>query len=411
MEWSPQQDAALRSISEWISAPGDRQVFRLDGYAGTGKTTIAVHAAQSLDGDVLFAAPTGKAAHVMRRKGCVGAGTIHQLIYHTKDKSRARLRSLEIDLTRLIDAIIEDGQESIIDDHPDVVALRDLISRERRDLSQPFFTLDEESKLRDASLLVLDEASMIDARVGQDLLTFGVPVIVIGDPAQLPPVKGDSFFFRDSDRRADVTLTEIHRQALDNPIIAMATQIRGEEAPAAGTYGESRVIDKEDITAEMALATDQIIVGRNRTRHAYNRRIRSLMGMADDLPLVGDRLVCLRNSHDLGLYNGSTWDVRDCGEGSSGDRLHLTAESTDDPDLVVECEAHRAPFIGEQVEWYERKEAQEFDYGYAMTGHKSQGSQWDDVLVVDESWCFRADRWKWLYTAVTRAAERVVVAR
>lgn len=408
MQWSPQQDAALKAIGSWLSDPAGSQVFRLDGYAGTGKTTLAVHAAAGVDGRVLFAAPTGKAAHVMRRKGCTGASTVHQLIYNTKDQSRARLRDLEADLTRLIGALNQDEQEDI-DNHPDVVALRDLIRDERKNLARPSFTLNPESVLAGASLLVLDESSMIDGRVGEDILSFKTKVLAIGDPAQLPPVRGEGFFFNFEDRKADATLTEIHRQALDNPIIRMATDVRNHVALERGTYGESRVISKDDMEIEQVMAVDQIIVGRNRTRHRYNARIREILGMDSDLPVPGDRLVCLRNNHDLGLFNGSTWDVRDSGPADRDDQIVLEVESTDEPDYRVECTAHAAIFLGEEIDWFSRRDAQEFCYGYAMTGHKSQGSQWDDVLLIDESACFRKDKWKWLYTGITRAAERITI--
>src|ERR1041385_1883895 len=85
--FSPQQDAALKAVAEWLKAkPGRGQtplVFRLFGYAGTGKTTLARHIAEGVDGKVLCAAFTGKAALVMRSKGCEGASTIHSLIYKT----------------------------------------------------------------------------------------------------------------------------------------------------------------------------------------------------------------------------------------------------------------------------------------------------------------------------------------
>src|SRR6266404_9279040 len=83
--FSPEQDAALKAVAEWLKAkPGQGNVplvFRLFGYAGTGKTTLARHLAEGVDGKVLYAAFTGKAACVMRSKGCRGASTIHRLIY------------------------------------------------------------------------------------------------------------------------------------------------------------------------------------------------------------------------------------------------------------------------------------------------------------------------------------------
>src|SRR5450759_498092 len=82
-QFTPHQDDALKAVADWLKAkPGTGntpQVFRLFGYAGTGKTTLANHIAEDVDGEVKFAAFTGKAASVMRGKGCRGASTIHSL--------------------------------------------------------------------------------------------------------------------------------------------------------------------------------------------------------------------------------------------------------------------------------------------------------------------------------------------
>ncbi|MEO8669294.1 MAG: AAA family ATPase, partial [Bauldia sp.] len=169
MLWSPKQDDALRAVSSWLKS-GGTQVFRLFGYAGTGKTTLARHIAEDAGGDVCFAAFTGKAAHVMRRKGCTGAGTIHSLIYRMRGED-------------------EDG---------------------------PTFVLNDDSAAGKAALIVIDECSMVDADIGRDLLSFGAPVLVLGDPAQLPPIAGGGFF---TESEPDSMLTEVHRQAADDPII------------------------------------------------------------------------------------------------------------------------------------------------------------------------------------------------
>ena len=84
MSWSPQQDAALKAVAEWLRR-GDRPVFRLFGYAGTGKTTLAKHIAEDVDGEVAFGAYTGKAALVLRSKGCPDASTIHSMIYRSRE--------------------------------------------------------------------------------------------------------------------------------------------------------------------------------------------------------------------------------------------------------------------------------------------------------------------------------------
>src|SRR5690606_24318855 len=145
------------------------------GYAGTGKTTIAKHLAESIGGNVLFAAYTGKAAHVLRNKGCEGAATIHSLIYRSRDKSKQHLHELEEELTQLLISM-KDMEQDYIDNHPKVRALKRDIDDEIHNSSQPMFILNNESTVREADLVVIDECSMVDATMGQDLLSFGTPV-------------------------------------------------------------------------------------------------------------------------------------------------------------------------------------------------------------------------------------------
>ena len=148
----PAPGLGAQAVADWLKAKpgtnGTPQIFRLFGYAGTGKTTLARHLAEAVDGKVQFAAFTGKAALVMRSKGCHGASTIHSLIY------RAR----------------ESGEEI------------------------PSFDLWDEAPASKAELIVIDECSMVDAELGRDLMSFGVPLLVLGDPAQLPPIQGGGFF-------------------------------------------------------------------------------------------------------------------------------------------------------------------------------------------------------------------------
>lgn len=415
MRWSPEQDSALQQVDRWIRE-GDQQVFRLFGYAGTGKTTLAKHLAENVDGSVLFGAYTGKAAHVLRQKGCDGASTIHSMIYHSKDKGRAKLKELEAELAEVLMELgaelrheEADVRKQIIDKNQTVMNLRAKILAEKEGLAQPVFTLNSDSEVRHAKLTVIDECSMVDDRMGEDLLSFGSKVLVLGDPAQLPPVKGSGFFTENV--TPDIMLQEIHRQAADNPIIRMATEVRNERSLPIGSYGESLVAEHAHINESHAMAADQILVGRNKTRHSSNRRMRALLGRTEAMPVPEDRLVCLRNNHDLGLLNGAIWYVDDVGE-YGGDRITMTVYPEDSA-ASLEVEAHTHYFEGneDKLNWWERKEAEEFDYGYALTVHKAQGSQWDDVLLFDESWCFRKDRWRWLYTGITRAAERVVVVR
>ncbi|MCP4897736.1 MAG: AAA family ATPase [bacterium] len=390
MKWSPVQAKALKEVSRWLKG-SDEQVFRLFGYAGTGKTTLARHLAESIE-SVRFAAYTGKAAHVMQQMGCTNASTIHSLIYIPKGKSAERLRKLELAYAQMP---VESERER------DLMAKR--ISEEKKALKSPSFVLNIDSPLRETELLIIDECSMVSDHMAEDLLHFGCKVLVLGDPAQLPPVRGTGYF---TERKPNVLLTEIHRQAADNPIIKLANDIRVGKYPPLGTYGDS-VITAE-ITPEMALAADQIIVGKNKTRHAVNSRMRQLLGYDGEVPNVGERLVCLRNEAELGLLNGSLWDVKEIYD--DDDPLCMSI-SPEDEDWRQDVLAHRGLFNGEEIDHWTRREANEFEYGYALTCHKSQGSQWNNVLVMDESACFKHNARRWMYTALTRAAEKVTVYR
>lgn len=361
MRFSPQQDNALLAVDRWLKAP-DQQVFRLFGYAGAGKTTLARHIAENAGGDVAFAAFTGKAAHVMRQKGCAGASTIHALIYRPAGAE-------------------EEGE--------------------------PMFTLRHDAPASKADLIIIDECSMVDEELGRDLLSFGKPVLVLGDPAQLPPVKGGGFF---TEGEPDFMLTEIHRQAAGNPIIRLSMAIR-EGTEFDEQTDECRLISKRDIDTEEIMAAGQILVGANRTRKRYNDRLRELHGFADPTPEAGEKLVCLRNNKKKGLLNGGIWTV-ERRMSPRGARVRFVVRP-EEGGPTVNASVPRAFFLEgpETVPWTQRKGADEFDYGYALTVHKAQGSQWDHVVLFDESFMFREHERRWLYTAVTRAAERLTVVR
>jgi len=413
MQWTPQQDAALVAVRDWLNDPSS-QVFRLFGYAGTGKTTMAKHLAADVRGTTLFAAYTGKAAHVLQQRGCTGARTIHSLIYTSKDRAATRLKELEAELLALgaqmrMAAPAGLGDEALgkwINDQPRILDLRRRIEEEHRNAARPSFSLNQESDVKNAKLVVIDECSMVDATMGADLLSFGTKVLVLGDPAQLPPVMGGGYF---TEAKPDIMLTDIQRQARDNPIIAMATRVRNHENLRLGDYGGSSVVER--VGSERALEVDQLLVGRNRTRHACNTRNRELLGRSNPLPEPGDRMVCLRNNSELGLLNGALWDCVSA-EKVESTRLLLRVAAVDG-NQELECEAHTHGFLGveDKLPFWERKEAQEFAYGYALTVHKAQGSQWNDVILFDEAGAFGENRWRWLYTGLTRAAERVTVVR
>jgi len=351
-----------------VTDPATRGVVRLTGGAGTGKTTLARHLAEEVEGKVLFAAFTGKAALVMRSKGCYGASTIHSLIYKTR----------------------ESGEEV------------------------PSFDLWDDAPASKAKLIVIDECSMVDPELGRDLMSFGVPVLVLGDPAQLPPIQGGGFF---TEAEPDVMLTEVHRQAQDDPIVHLSMLVREGRRLEPGRYGDTEIVLREDFEPDRVQEADQILVGRNNTRRAYNTRLRERMGRDEGLPVVGDKLVCLRNNRKKGLFNGGLWRVKSRAQSKS--KIVTMRRIVPDADLSgaalgvkgVKVSVRRECFLGgiEDFDWPQRKKYDEFDYGYVLTVHKAQGSQWDDVVLFDESFAFPDSRARWLYTGITRAAKQLTV--
>src|SRR5260370_31091417 len=197
----------------------------------------------------------------MRRKGCGGASPIHSLIYKPMES----------------------------------------------DTEPPPFELWDDAPVANARLIVIDECSMVDAELGRDLMSFGVPVLVLGDPAQLPPIQGGGFF---TEAEPDVMLTEVHRQAQNDPIVRLSMEIRAGHRLVPGEYGASQVVRRETLDPQRVLDADQVLVGRNATRRAYNARMRERRGFADALPMLGDKLVCLPTNRRKGFFNGGLSAIR-----------------------------------------------------------------------------------------------------
>lgn len=417
IEWSPQQARAIDAIREWHACKRDGEehtpVFRLFGYAGTGKSTLAEYlpAACETAPRIKYATLTGKAAQVLRSKGCPGAQTIHSMIYRSLDKSCTE-RDIRADHLKRIKGDPETNRDEI-------ERIERELAKMDESLRQPSFLLNtsafkqywdrdlhEYVPIDPPDLIVIDECSMVDERIGEDLLSFHIPILVLGDPAQLPPVAGGGFF---TEAKPDALLTEIHRQAAGNPIIQMATTVRSGQWLTLGEYGDSRVVMAEATSPADWLEADQILVGKNDTRRAINGRVRTLRGFTGFLPCPGEKLVCLRNSHDEGLLNGSLWEC--VASVDHPDSTLFTLFIRNEEGREVECIAHKSYFLGFGLEdWRDRLRANEFDFGYALTVHKAQGSQWDNVVLMDE-WTNRSSKAQWQYTGITRAAKRITVVR
>lgn len=437
------QEGAVKAARNWFGSEANIEPFYLGGFAGTGKSTVLPVIVDMLSippEEIAFCAPTGKAAKVMTEKlKAFGIGqrarTIHSWIYRPKplraEVLHSQLESAKGQRGVRIEALHTDGinwqNDPTIQQYDQTIKLleRDLDkAMERQD--GPSFQLNSESLIRDCKLIVVDEASMVGTTIADDLISFGVPILCMGDPGQLPPV-GDTPGL--TDRAPDFFLTEIHRQAMDNPILRLATMARAGQMLKPGRYAGSspdewaEVVERRDDNATYNLDRNaQVIVGTHRKRWAITNKLRKVMGYKSTGPCAGEPLLICKNSRLYpDLVNGSfvycTEDVGDLHKGSTV----VSISVKDEHGVVRQVMAYQGLLeemfllkkgdstAGKQKSFRAVIENEHVDFGHAITCHKSQGSQWDDVIVHDESGSFREDSAKWLYTAVTRAAKSLTV--
>lgn len=360
LELSEDQDKAFKHILQWLKESKDQELS-LGGYAGTGKTTLIKHLMGKTDKEVQVMSLTGKACSVLVKKG-VSAQTIHSTIYYVHMDKKKPVFTLRAE----------------IEDYPDV--------------------------------LIIDEASMVATEQHRDLLSFGHPILWVGDHGQLEPIGKNPGVMKDP----NIKLEKIHRQAEGNPIIMFADRVRRGAIPAAIIgKGDDYInqVKKSGIQPDVLVAPDQIICGINRTRVKVNKVVREALGYDPSMPVVGDKVLCLKNDRRKGLFNGLqgkilqieeefAWPIYkttielDTGKLWAGQMLSEQFNKTKglvDPD----------PCLWNATFW---------DYSYAVTCHKSQGSEWPHVLVIEESAGPLWDMKRWRYTAITRASERLTYA-
>ena len=438
-ELSPQQGDAVRRIRDWFKNDASmKQVFVMCGFAGTGKSTILPDILDALNlepSQVAFCAPTGKAAKVMgsklRAQGIgVYPSTIHSLIYTPKPQ-KAEALERELAEMKTFVKLLKAGDVSppsgnLKNDLHDAEKKIHILTRDldrAYDLNDLRFSLNPDSRLvqDDIALIVVDEGSMVGDQMAQDLMDFEIPILVMGDPGQLPPVGEDPGFLNGT---PDAFLTEVHRQAADNPIIHLATLVRKGQRGDYGDYGNGVLIvpAKKDIYTLDLDRDAQVIVGTNKNRWKQTSRMRKEGGFLNTLPHKGEPLIMCRNSRTYpSLVNGtqvySDADHGDAPEGHDRFLAHIRDEDAKKysmfcyQGLLEEHFGRTKNFATTSKEraYRSRINDHQLDFGWAITCHKSQGSQWDEVIVHDDSGSFREDADKWLYTAITRAAERLVI--
>ena len=369
----------------------------ISGYAGTGKSTLVkfIIAALEQDGidpdiDVVYTSFTGKATQVLQKKGNRNVSTLHKLLFEHFPR-------------------------------PDGTFFR------RPVFSIPF------------KIVVVDECSMVPKDLLIKLANYKVHIICLGDPGQLPPIdKKDDNHLLDNPH---IFLDEIMRQEEQSEIIKLTMDIRA-GLPLNHFVGkEVQVLDKEELTTGMLQWADQVICATNATRVALNQQMRGLLGR-DENPEDGDKVICLRNYWDVWAEDGSPLVNGTIGylENSfnsfqkipayiTGGRLSkidtvITNFKSDDGITNFNSIIMDKRMILEGEPTLNFKESYKlskknpmlvplsFTYGYAITGHKSQGSEWDNVLVIEERFPFDTEEHqRWLYTCATRAAKKLVIIR
>ena len=422
MKFSPQQEQAMRAMREWFDNDRKRP-FIINGFAGTGKTTIAKNIGDALGFDqskVIYTAFTGKAASQLRKKGCEDATTIHKLLYKPIEKGSKKLDDL---VESLAMAAKNDPHHRKEETKFILRAIKD----EKKNLKEAHFesALDEE-RINRSEIIVVDESSMVTEKMVNDMAATGLPVIYCGDPFQLPPVKGFSPISR---LEPDILLTEVHRQALDSPILRFATELREgkwfdyEARKDQNGDQELSVVPRSMAGYELYDSHDQIICASNATRIAMNAKIQRRKMIENIVKPVeclepekhigiNDRIIFLVNNYEAEIFNGIMGTITDVKRPDPSDaRLdfpHLYWEitgKTEDvnfEDYLVYNEYITNPKNAE------RRRTQMIDLAYAITAHKSQGSEWDSVIVHFES--LRDNNMaRWLYTAITRARLRCTI--
>lgn len=389
MELTKKQEQGLKIAIERYK--NNEKYTCIAGYAGSGKSTLVkfiVAALNISEDDVCYATFTGKAAQVLLKKGNKNVSTLHKLLYKSIPKPNGGFIRIPV---------------------PDV----------------PY------------KVVIVDEVSMAPKTLMDLLFGYNTYVICLGDPFQLPPIdkKEDNHLLD----HPHIFLDEIMRQAMDSEIIRLSMDIRNGNPIEYSNGNEVIIVPKASLNTGMMQWADQILCATNNTRVALNNQMRDLLGRGD-APEDGDKVICLKNywgciaENEDPLVNGTIGYIKNSFSSFvllpkflGGNRLDiLQADFISDSgaefgsldmdkkmiltgqkccDWKTEYKVNKNPKTAGII-------PKEFTYGYAITTHKAQGSEWEKVLVIEETFPFdKTEHARWLYTAVTRASEKLVLVR
>ena len=392
MELTKKQEEGLR-IAVQRHRAGEKYTV-IAGYAGTGKSTLVRFIIEALDVEaskVCYATFTGKAAQVLVKKGNKNAMTLHRLLYDSIPRPGGGFARIP-------------------------------------------------KKSLDYTVVVVDEVSMAPKSIMDKLFSHNVYVICLGDPFQLPPIEKD-----EDNHLLDhphIFLDEIMRQATESGIIRLTMDIRDKKPLTLERNDQVQIYTMDDLNTGMLQWADQILVATNLNRHSVNDQMRELKGFGPE-PQDGDKVICLRNYWDWfnltngdPLVNGTIGTLQNPAPGKINVPLYaydkgvihtLTGGFVSDADEnfgIISMDPRIMKGGESELEWRDKYRLnklrarigdvipKEFTYGYAITCHKAQGSEWDKVLVIEEKFPFdKTEHARWLYTAATRASDKLVIVK
>ena len=410
MQLSSDQEEAISTILDWYNSSSRKPFITLGGYAGTGKTSVIAELRKRLPVSlrISYCAYTGKATSVLRNKLLKSKslykddtiGTIHSLIYEP----------------------IMQGNEIVGWSRVSVL---------------------------ECDLIVVDERSMVSQDIFEDLLSYGKPIICIGDHGQLPPISSDDFNLMNN---PDIKLEVVHRfdNSEDSALLKLSIMAREDGKIPYGEYGDG-VLKVDPKSPKVALFVKMMgdfhnsfcVCGKNDTRISLNKRFRNLFKRSEDNPVVGDRIICLKNNKraiDLPIYNGMIGTIKT--KYTYQNCYDITCQFDNESEIykgvISKKNFNNSNFFEQEtvfkndvIRWRKQRSCGDyysvnnnfvrskekitldnFDYAYAITCHKSQGSEMENVMVIEQK-CYgwsTDDMWRrWLYTAITRSRKHLII--